>query len=158
MNLSLRHVLPCSPADYWRCVLDEDYGRTLFVGILGFARYEIRSQVERNGIVGRIIDAEPRREGVPSMLHKLLPYAEVGTLTRARGEYVWHTEHNTDTSRTFGRMRVTACPGGCVREVEMSVHVAVPFLGGMLESRIADDAKRAWDASVAFTQQWLRAA
>ena len=158
MNLALRHSLPCSPADYWRCVLDEDYGRTLFVGLLGFTRYEVRSQVERNGVVGRIIDAEPARNGVPAMLHKLLPYAEHGTLTRSVGEYLWHTDHATDTSRTFGRMRVTACQGGSIRDVEMRIHVAVPVLGGMLEKRIADDAKRAWDASVVFTTQWLRAA
>jgi hypothetical protein len=158
--VALRHELPCDPTTYWeRCVLDRDYNRELFLGELGFVRYDILWQRDAVRSVRRSVRAEPSPEGVPGFLKNYLAYVEEGDLDRARSLYSFRTVNEAAPGKIDirGYMHAQAAGSGrCVRTTEIHVEVTMFGLGGFVEKRLAEDLTKSYEKSAEFTARWLR--
>jgi hypothetical protein len=163
-TLSLRHAMATPSARYWELLLDREYGRALFLGELGFVRYDVVEQHENPSaaLVApflpmmtpsprrtlRVVEAEPRAAGIAKLLGKSLAYQEVGLLDRGNELYAFRTLH--PYSRVEGVMHFS----GRERLTELHIQVSMPVVGVAVERAMADELRRSYDVSARFTDAW----
>jgi hypothetical protein len=136
-------------ADYLRARLAELGGPGAELLEHGDGRYRIRHGVDE------------------SVLPQLVRNLVGGPLVIERTESLRRTGENAWSGRTdvaipgtpasaTGSMSVTGGPASSVFAVEATVTVAVPFLGGRIETTIAEQVKQLLDAETTFTLEWLK--
>jgi len=158
--LPLRHELACSAETYWACVLDPEYAARLFVGELGFVRYDVLEQRDRVSNVLRRVRAEPSHKDVPGMLHSMLGYIEESDLDRRRSLYNFRTINEARPGSVDVRGFIHAQPlhaSRCVRTCEIHINVKALGLGGWVERRMAEDLTKSYGVSARFTDWWVAA-
>jgi len=156
IRLDLCHDMACDAETYWSCVLDDIYGRALFVETLKFTRYDATNRdLVRH--VTRLVHAEPPPDGVPAILRSKLAYVEEGDLDRTRSLYTFHTVNKqVPTMQVRGCMHVQQIgPKRCRRTTEIHIDVKLLGLGGFVEDRLARDLRRSYDVSAEFTDRWV---
>jgi hypothetical protein len=159
IHIDLRHELACDAETYWACVLDPAYSAALFLGELRFARYELVGQRDQVRHVLRQVRAEPCPDGVPGFLRKSLPYVEEGDLDRSRSLYSFRTINVAmpDKVKIHGFMHAAQLGmKRCLRSTEIHIDVTMFGMGGFVENRLAQDLRRSYDVSAAFTNRWVQ--
>jgi len=158
IRVSFTHHLPCEPGTYWDLVLDREYGQALFVGALGFLRYDVKEEHDMVRHVTRVIDAEPPASGLVKFAAGSLRYTEVAVLDRGESSYTFRTLH--PSSKVEGRMLCTrsgGAPGSgrTTRRTDLEITVRTPFVGPSVERAMAKELERSYAVSEVFTGHWL---
>lgn len=162
MRLQLRHTLACSAREYWEdCVLSPSHNEGLFRGELKFARYDVVRQDDLGDEVHREVIAEPNPDDIPALVRGAMGsmmYRERGHLYRPTSSYVFATEMpGSRLVRVSGTMACVDLGDTCERMTVLEIDAPVPFLRGTVESKLAEDLRRAYDRSATFAGEWCAA-
>ena len=154
IRVSFTHHLPCEPGTYWDLVLDREYGEALFLGALGFVRYEVKEQHDLVRHVTRVVDAEPPTSGLVKFAAGSLRDTEVAVVDRSASSYTFRTLH--PSSQVEGQMLCTReGPGRSVRRTDLEITVKTPLVGPSVERAMAKELERSYAVSEIFTGHWL---
>ena len=169
IRLDLEHEVRATPEGYWsRCLLSRAHNEALFLSELKACRYSLQAEQTRpDGKVERLVLVEPQAPaGTPDFIRKALAYEEVGILDRVLDVYSFQTRNVmypyavdvTGEIRAVPRARV---PGGKLDAIVLCSTVAISVrlfgVGGMVESQLAAEIRRAFKASADFSNAWLAA-
>jgi hypothetical protein len=158
------HVFNCSVDDYWNKVfLNPKFNEDLFLGSLGFVRYEIVSQEENDTQVHRVVEAvPPMPEHVPTALKALirkgLGYREDGVFNKQSQIYtVTVISHSVPERLHVSGETSTEAVGErqCRRIHKAHAKAKVLGISGLLESRILADVRQSYDKAATFTNIWI---
>ncbi len=159
----ISHVFDCDVDTYWKkFFLDDEFNRQLFLGRLGFSRWEVvRSQPTEDGLE-RVVEAAPSTKDIPGPLKKVLQnglgYREQGVWSKSKSLYTLKVIPASlpDQIEITGEMRVIPEGSGCRRTYDAFVSARIFMVGGLLESRLLSDMATSYDEAAAFSREWLR--
>jgi hypothetical protein len=164
-EIEMRHEIGCDPDTYWeKCVLSDDYNKSLFLEGLKFPRYRLLEQKDQGNTVFRKVEVEPLLVGLPGPVKKVigdsLSYVEEGTYDRTTKRYRF-------TSTPNGSLKGKATTSGemycekvgdkqCVRVSKLRVEVKVFMVGGLVEDRLVGDLKTSYAKAAEFTTRYVK--
>lgn len=162
----IEHELPTSVDHFWDALfLNDDFNRALYLGRLGFKRYEVQQkELTDSGDVQLTLLTEPK-VSLPSSLKNLAGesfyYIETGTLHRAEGCYRFRIDAPKfkDKLQLSGELRIEALsPETVARKFTMHCKVNIFGLGKVIEGFVEKSTRESHDAAVAYTREHLAAA
>ena len=160
MRLRLVHALPASPERLWRALEDPDF----------------QALSQSTARVARAVVEEGVKDGLPWRLARMTARDPLPPPARAAmgvERLTWDQEETVDAARFTVRWRVSAAaisdrfrgegtwtlrpaPHGTDRVIEGDVSVAIPLIGGKIESAIARRLTESYDHNAAQISAWLR--
>ncbi len=158
-------VLPCTPKTFWAAFLDEAYLHALYLEELecrAFAVIEINEMSRKLRIVPKMSLPAP----VARLIGESFAYEDHGTLDRARSEWTWRmvqpanldpkSKPRKDVVTMHGTVRVEAAGDGhCRRTDDFCIEAKMFGLGGLVESSVEKELRRARAQEYAFLTRWL---
>jgi Protein of unknown function (DUF2505) len=163
-DVMIRHELPCTEDTYWNHVtFDPEFNRRLYVDILKFPGYEVLSETTDGARRSRRIRFEPPLGQLPTPIKKVLgdslAYTEEGTFDPALKRYAFKIIPSAlaEKTRAEGELRCEPLgPTSITLVAKMTIQVKVFVVGSMIEDKIANDMRGAYEAAARFTQQFLK--
>jgi len=159
--LVLRHLLPCTPDDYWQTVTDRDLCKDLFIDRLRFAKYAVIVQNRTPTGIYREVRAIPDPATVPVFLRHAAEYLEIGDLDWRTSVYAFRCTSIVRTGiMVRGTIAMRAAPGAGPRSTRVSeLSVDVPILQGgpFVEARMVENLRQSYETSARFVSDWARA-
>lgn len=158
----IEHVFDCDVETFWNeFFLNEEFNKQLFIGRLGFARWElVKSQPTEDGL-RRVVEAVPSTKDLPAPLRKALQgglgYREEGVWSRTRSVYSLKVIPASlpDKIDVRGEMRVVPEGAGCRRIYDAEATARIMLVGGLLESRLLNDVAESYEVAATFSKEWL---
>ncbi len=160
MKFELSHRFDHPPEVVWALLLSDDYARALD------ATSEVKKVREREDQRGDVLfvrslctsprelpAAMRRATGMERLSYHLEELREASTHT-VRWRVI--SPKMSDRVQIHGTYRVVPAKGGCERLVNGEIKVAVPLLGGKIESGISKELMQGYEAAAAFARDWLR--
>ncbi len=159
MRFEVRHPMPRSADIAWRAFFSPDYEAALRAR--DDSEVELLEEGDRGGI-------HYRRTKVTS--GKTLPGFMQRALQSDRLSYVleqWRDDRRMelrwkvtppampDKIRAAGNYSCIATPSGCERIVNGEISVAIPLVGGKIETAIGDELRASYERTAVFARQWL---
>ena len=161
-RIVVEHDFECSEKAFWDVFLDNDYNRAMFLGHLGFNRWEITQFDQSDDFLSRTVEVEPKVGPLPGPIKKVIGekigYREEGRLDLAKNRYevqVIPGLLRDKISVTGVQYTVTTGEQRCRRLFEATITVKIFGVGNIIERQIAADMKRGYEAGAAFTQAHL---
>ena len=161
MKLHVRHVFPCSPAEFWRIFWDERYDRMLD-DAAGLRREVLEEWMEEGQRCWRVrFRPEGEKAGMAARLlgPGLLEYEQEGRWDEAAGVVHWRVLPQSSSLAgkvdAAGVLAVRPVDGGCERTVSGDVVVKIPLLGSTIESQVRSSVVESYERAAEVTGQWL---
>jgi len=163
LKARIEHEFECDQETFWRRIFfDEAFNRRLFLEHLGFSRWTLVSQDERDDAIVRVVEVIPAVGDLPAPLKALvgegLGYRERGRFDRRTRRY----QVEAIPSRLAERLSISGfieCGAAgnqrCCRVFDVEIAAKVFGLGTTLERRILSDLQRSYDQSANFIRREL---
>jgi uncharacterized protein DUF2505 len=162
VQVQVAHDFPCDAERYWRTFFDDDYNRALDLRMHMTRTVLERTEDERG--IRRLIRFELGARDLPALVKKV-----AGDRIGYEERTAWHRAGNAMDLQIVpsiqalrgkfemsGVFRVVADrPGIIRREIRAEVAVRIPLLGGQLERLVAEELRKSYDSTAAFTRTWL---
>src|SRR6478735_6536593 len=148
---SVRHLLRCSVAAYWRCVLDAEYNRQLYLNVLRYRAFEPLSLERTAAVIKWTTFVEPTLGKIPEALARVVKWfgdsSCVETASFDVATQRLETTYATSAMREKTSIRAEvvceeAPHGACERVQSTLVEVRALGIGGLLEKAILSDMHR----------------
>lgn len=160
-RFTVTHDINCNEETFWKTFFDKEFNEKLYVGELGFSKFNIAEFKETDTQTLRKVEAVPKLE-MPGPVAKLigpgLSYREEGSMDKSTKRWSWKIIPNqlADKLTNTGTLRIEKVGDTKVRRVaELVVEAKVFGLGGMIESSIEKQLRDGWDRSAVFMNKWL---
>ena len=160
-RFTVTHEINCNEETFWKVFFDKEFNDKLYIGELGFPKFEVTELRDTDTQTHRKIQATPKIE-LPGPLAKLvgpgMTYREEGVMDKSTKRWAWKIipSQLTDKMTNTGALRIEKMSDTKVRRVaEMVVEAKIFGLGGMLESSIEKQLREGWDKSAVFMNKWL---
>ncbi len=161
-HIVVEHEFACSEKAFWDVFLDNDYNREMFLGHLGFNRWEIVRLDETEETVSRTVEVEPKTGPLPGPIKKVIGekigYREEGTLNRSKNRYELKVIPGLlgDKIKVDGAQYTIALDEHrCKRVFEATISVKIFGVGSLIERQIATDMKKGYEAGAQYTKLHL---
>lgn len=161
-RIVVEHDFECSEKAFWDVFLDNDYNRAMFLGHLGFNRWEIVKSGQQDGAISRTVEVEPKVGPLPGPIKKIIGekigYREEGCLDLSKNRYELKVIPGllSDKINVTGvQYTVSTGPHRCRRVFEATITVKIFGVGNIIERQIAADMKRGYEVGAAFTQDHM---
>lgn len=162
-TLDLRHEIDCDEDTYWsKIVFDEGFNKELYDKELKFPKWAILDQKDTDATYTRRVQVDPPVAGLPTALKKVvgdrLSYVEEGTFDKKAKRYTFKVTPSTmaDKTKVQGEMWCEKLGEKKIARVcRITVDVKVFMVGSMIEERIVQDLKTAYDHGATYTNTWL---
>jgi len=161
-EVRIEHTLNCTDDTFWKVFFDPDFNRELFLNVLAFESWKLVSLEDKDGRIERVVDVVPKIGDLPGPLKKLV---EGGAGYRERGSFEKSQKRmklTIEPTVLQGKLTVAGTmytqPAGekqCRRIYESNIVAKVFGVGGLIESRIAQDVKASYDKAAQFTNRWV---
>ncbi len=161
MRIHLAQRFPCTPQRYWEVTR----GAAFEDAIRAEANvdFEVETREERGSVTFERVRVSPRREMTAiaqrALGMKRLVYAQETEADNATLTTVWRVfpAVMAERVRCAGTARVVAVDGGCERTIEGEIAVAIPLVGGLIESQIISTLQRAYEQAADVILRFLNA-
>ena len=162
MQVQFAHDFPCDAERYWRTFFSDEYNRALDERMHMTRTVLERTEDERG--IRRLIRFDLGARDLPALVKRVagdrIGYEE-RTFWR-RADSVMDLEIAPSIPALRGKFEMTGVfrvfsdrAGTVRREIRANVVVRVPLLGGQLERLVAEELRKSYDGSAAFTMRWL---
>jgi hypothetical protein len=158
----IEHTFECDVDTFWNeFFLSEEFNKQLFLGRLGFSRWEVVKSEPTDDGIRRVVEAVPSTKDLPGPLRKALQnglgYREEGVWSRSQSLYTLRVIPVSlpDKIEVTGAMRVVAEGKGCRRTYDAEAHARIMLVGGLLETRLLNDVSESYEVAAAFSREWL---
>ena len=160
MRFELRHAFEYPVADVWSVLSDPGYIAAA-AGISDVERVVERDERRGDQQFIRTRCTSPRE--LPAPMRRAI---RADRLVYHLEEIRNHATHSlqwrvvpaamSDKVRAEGSYRLIATPSGCERLVKGEVRVAIPLIGGKIESGIGKELESGYDKAAELTRRWLQ--
>ncbi len=161
-HIVVEHEFECSEKAFWEVFLDNDYNREMFLGHLGFNRWEIVQLDEGEERVSRAVEVEPKTGPLPGPIKKVIGekigYREEGTFDRSKRRYELKVIPGLlgDKIKVEGAQYTVALgEHRCKRVFEATISVKIFGIGSLIEKQIATDMRKGYEVGAQYTKQHL---
>lgn len=162
MQVSYAHSFDCDAERYWRTFFSDEYNRALDEK-MRMQRTVVERSEDESGIK-RLLRFDLQVRELPALVKKItgdhIGYEERSVWRRAQS--AMDLEIHPSIPALRGKFDMTGTfrivpdgPGTVRREIRANVTVRVPLLGGQLERLVAEELRKSYEASAAFTRSWL---
>jgi len=162
MQARFAHEFPCDPERFWSTYFSDEYNQGLDERLR--LRRTVLEKVEDDAGIRRLIRFELTAQRLPTLVKKVagdrISYEERSTWRRADGTINLDIDPGVPALR--GKFHMTAVmrvvparPGSVRREIDATITVRIPLLGGQLERLVADELRKSYDIAAEFTRRWL---
>lgn len=162
MQVSFTHDFDCDAERYWRAFFSDEYNRALDERMK--MTRTVLERAEDDAGIRRRVRFELGARDLPALVKKVagdsIGYEERSVWRRAESAMEIAVEPSIPALK--GKFEMTGTfrvvpdrPGKVRREIRANVTVRVPLLGGQLERLVAEELRKSYDATAAFTRTWL---
>lgn len=161
MKLSLSHVFPCTPLEFFD-LLDDPELDAVQARESNMTRELIERRTNPDGTRFKKVKCRPNRT-LPAFLKPFigaegLVYFQVQEADPARGTLRWSVETPAlgERMKIGGTTKVEAHPDGCRRTIDGEVTVDVRFVGGKIEEFLAEDVRKSYEKTAVAMAAFIR--
>lgn len=161
MRLSLTHVFPCTPLEFFD-YLDDPELDAVQARESNMTRELVERRTNPDGTRFKKVRCKPNRT-VPGFLRPFigadgLVYFQVQEADPAKGLLRWSVETPAfgERMKVGGTTKVEPHPDGCRRTIDGEVTIDVRFVGGKIEAFIAEDVKKSYEKTAKAMADFIR--
>lgn len=163
-EVTVRHEIDTDEATFWSKVFfDEGFNKQLFEKELKFPGWKVLDAKDDDAKTTRRVQVDPPVADLPGPMKKAVgdrfAYTEDGTFDKKTKRYTFKIIPSAlaDKTKMSGEIWVEPIGDKKVRRMcKISVEVKVFMIGGMIEERILNDVKKAYDDGAAFTNRFIK--
>lgn len=163
MKFRCANIFDCDAHTFWtKLFFDREYNEGLYLGALGFKRFEILEVTgEPGGDRTRKILTEPKTEA-PAVVQKLvgggITYTETGRLDAKTGkfDYAIVTSKLSDKVTIKGQLWVEPRGDQKIERIcDVELHVSIFGVGGAIEKFIAEATRASYEKTAVYTNEFI---
>jgi hypothetical protein len=161
-HLVVEHDFECSEKAFWDVFLDNDYNRAMFLGHLGFNRWEIVRFDQSEQAISRTVEVEPKVGPLPGPIKKVIGekigYREEGRLDLTKNRYELKVIPGLMAEKisvTGVQYTVALGEHRCRRVFDATITVKIFGVGSLIERQIAADMRKGYAVGAAYTEMHI---
>jgi len=163
-EITLRHEIETDEDTFWsKIVFDEPFNKRMYEGELKFPGWKLLDMKEDDARIVRRVQVDPPVKDLPAAVKKVigdrLGYVEDGTFDKKTKRYAMKVTPSAmaEKSKISGELWSERAGDKKIwRICRMSVEVKVFMVGSLVEDRIIQDLRSAYDASATFTNRYVK--
>jgi hypothetical protein len=162
-EVTLRHEIETDEDTFWKLVFDETFNKRMYERELKFPGWKLLDMKEDDAKIVRRIQVDPPVKDIPAAVKKVigdkLGYVEDGSFDKQTKRYAIKITPSAmaEKSKITGELWTEKNGDKKIwRVCRMTVEVKVFMVGGLVEDRIIQDLRSAYDAGAAFTNKYVK--